>query len=169
MIDAALIERELRGIVSQTEGLSITDGYWLGDEAAKRQVADNFRAGRLQLQAARRNALNGLDAIKRGDLEYADLARREAKSLLLAAFASRLKPSQIEDLMRDASPRGRRRSNDERDKRLAEEVTKQEAAGLIGPHARQAAIKADAILKEAFRGMGDAAIRAAVRRGKEIL
>lgn len=145
MSDAAWIRDRLVRLIEATPGEPVTAGYWVGDKAAERRVSDNFQSGRLYWQQAREGAKRGLVAFDSGDIEYAELALRNAEGLRAAAIEAQLKPSQFAPLMRDAETRGRK-ADISRDQRLAAGVAAQEALGLTGKAARSAAIEADLLI-----------------------
>jgi hypothetical protein len=168
MIDPDWIEHCLKEIVASTPGERISGGFWVGDVAAERRASDNLRSGRIYWHQSRESALRGLDALKRGDMDYAELAWRSALALRAAANEAQLKPSQFALLQRDAGARGRTadQTRRTRDELLAAEVDKQEAKGLKGHHARAAAIAANPELSRAFREISPAGIRAALKKGR---
>lgn len=166
MIDPDYMAECLRRIISATHGERITRGYWIGNQAAERQVNDNLISGRIEWQSARETAERALGALEAGDIAYAKIGLREAKNLMAAAYERNLKPSDIERVRHDAKLRGTK-SEAVRDSRLVQAVDRYEAQGLSGKAARQAALEGDLILSHAFRDMTDAGIRAAIRRGRK--
>lgn len=164
--DYEYIEQRLRRLIAATPGEHITRGFWVGDKAEERRVADNLRSGALEWQAAREGAMHALDALQAGEVEIAELGLRNAEGLRAAAMEKRLKPSQYAPLQRNAELRGRT-TEASRDERLAAAVEKQERQGLKGKEARAAAIKADPFLYASFKTVTDAGIRAAIRRARK--
>jgi len=165
MIDPDWIKRRLKEIVASTQGERISTGFWVGDTAAERRASDNLRSGRIHWQQSRESAQRGLEALAKGDMEYAELALRSAEALRATAIEGQLKPSQFETLLRDAGVRGTK-AKKTRDELLALEVAKQEAKGLKDKAARKAAIAANPELSRAFANIGDPGIRAALKRGR---
>jgi hypothetical protein len=82
-------------------------GWWLGDRAAERRVADDLTAGRIHFLGARENAEHGLEALDGGDLELASAALDQAELLYVAALECRVRPKDITELGAAAKRRGR--------------------------------------------------------------
>lgn len=156
----------LAQLIAATPETDVTVGFWVGDKAGERRVSDNIRSGRVHWRAARHSALNGIEALDRGDLEGAELLLRNAEGLRAAAIEAQVTQSQFEALLRDAKPRAGKGNERDRDERLADAVEAQISKGLKGPAAREAAIRADPVLQAAFAGKGKEAIAAALRRGR---
>lgn len=164
-MDAEYLRDRLERLIEATPEIDITVGAWVGDKAGERRVADNLAAGRIHFRSARRRAKLGLEVLTAGDLKFAELLLRDAEGLRAAAIEAQLNTAQFAALLQDAKPRGKV-SNADRDRRLAAAVAEQERGGLKGKAARLAALAANPDLQAAFAGMGDAAIRAAINRGK---
>jgi len=161
------LRRKLQQIIEATPAAGVKGGgFWVGDKAEERRVLDDVRAGRLSWWSALQHARRGLDALDLGNEELASAFLEEAQRLRAAAIEARMKPADYADLGSSARPRGQQPRTAGRDARLAAAVAA--AAPLVGKSARLAALAADPELAEAFKGMGDAAIRAAVRRGEKL-
>jgi len=158
----------LRRVVAETEGATIEPPvYWEGDTAGKRRVLDDLRSGRLAFRRARQDAIAGLNALDRGEVELARAFMREAEGHLISAQLNRPQKKRKAALTMSAKRRGRKRTTEERNRRLAEAVAAQEARGLVGSMARAAAFRADPALHTEFKGLLRPAVSKALREGKK--
>jgi hypothetical protein len=130
-------------------------------------VLDDQRSGRLAWRKAHQSAQIGLEALDRDDVELATLALRQATALAAAAEEVRPKKKSRATLTTSAKRRGRKKENEERNRRLVAAVEAQEAQGLTGKPAYDAAIKSDPELAVAFKGMLGAGIRKILREAKK--
>ena len=141
-------------------------GWWEAedgttDAADRRRVLDDLRFGRLHWRQAREHAQRALAALDAGDLALAEVGLREAKGLAACALEARMQPKDYAELNGAAAPRGRAALAG-RDRRFAAAVAAQEAAGIFGKAARNAALRDDPSLAAEFgMGIGDAALRRA--------
>ena len=163
MRTAVDLEADLRGLLAEMPASTATAGYWVVDAATEKRAQDNFNAGRLDWNMARRAIVLGLEAVAAGNLDVAEEFISIAESFQLSAFRRKMTRQQLADLTGNAGLRGRT-TNLERNERLAAAVAAQETIGLKGMAARNAAINADAFLTAEFGQMGDAGIRAALRK-----
>ena len=166
MRTAAELEADLRGLLAETPRSDATAGFWVGDAAETKRAQDNFDAGGLDWKQARRAIVLGLEAVAAGNLDAAEEFISIAESFQLSAFRRKMTRQQLADLSGNAGLRGRT-TNLERNERLAAAVAEQESIGLKGMAARKAAVNADTDLKAAFGQMGDAGIRAALRKARK--
>lgn len=162
------LRKHLQRIVAAAQGDEISTGFWVGDKAAERAVMDNLQVRRIHFQTAREGARRGLEALENGDIEYAKKALRECQLLGAAAIEAQLKPSQRKALSKDAALRGAKGKGD-RDKRLAVAIAEQEVLGLKNKAARHAAFRANPTLADEYKDLGEAGVRAAIKRGKSKL
>lgn len=137
--------------------------------AEKDRVFDNLRAGSIHFAQAGVTASHGMEALDRGDHEYAELALRSAESLLATAMAMQMRPKNWEKLRSDAGLRGAPKKNENLNRRLAEAVAEQERLGLKRKAARNKAIENDAVLKAAFDNKSDGWIRECLAAGRRSL
>lgn len=103
------LKRRLLRLQEATASAASADvgGWWVGDVAGERQVADNISAGRLSWRAAHRCAKAGLAALAEDNLEMAQTYAWEATDHFIAAVLSRLRPSDLAVLEKPAARRGR--------------------------------------------------------------
>ena len=141
-------------------------GYWLGDVAEERRIEDDLGSGRADWKGAHRAAKLGVESLDAGNLKAAEEFAWIAVEYLLAALNSRIEPADLKFLSNSAARRGRPSATSDRNRRLAEAVATQEASGLRGKAAWQAAFAADRSLEDAFCGLGPEAIAKAIQRGK---
>jgi len=166
MRTAAELEADLRGLLAETPRSDATAGFWAGDAAETKRAQDNFDAGGLDWKQARTAIVLGLEAVAAGNLDVAAAFISIAESFQLSSFRRKMTRQQLADLAGNAGLRGRV-TNLGRNERLAAAVAAQESIGLKGMAARRAAVNADAYLKAEFGQMGDAGIRAALRKSRE--
>lgn len=174
MTDDPLLRREIVSIMEMTADASDAPaGWWEGEAGAvvaadRRRVLDDLRAGRLHWREARDHAERALAALDAGDLALAEIGLRSAKALVAIALARQVGATGIAVLNGAASSRGRS-ALASRDRRFADAVAAQEAKGVFGKAARAAALRADPALAAEFDpGIGDAALRAALRRAEKL-
>ena len=137
--------------------------------AEKDRVFDNLRAGSIHFAQAGVTASHGMEALDRGDHEYAELALRSAESLLATAMAMQLEPDDVKSLSGNAKRRGRRSTTADRNRRLAEAVAALKHEGHSEQAAIKIAIEGDAGLKMAFRNMSPSGIYKALQKGADLL
>lgn len=168
MTDAAFLRARLEQLRDATRNDVPASAFWVGDKAAERLAKDNLRSGALAFQAAHNHAKKGLEAFDRGDLDYANAARREAETLLIAALARQV-PAEGLKKLRTGAGRRARPSAGERDLRLARAVIEQKARGFTGVSARAEAFKSDPELAQLFADVKEDGVRKALRKGLRLL
>src|SRR3954471_16415554 len=164
------IRQRLAEVVAATEGAATAiepPSYWEGDKAGKRRVLDDLRSGRLAWRRAHLDALAGLKALHRGEGGLAEAFMREAEGHYVSAQMNRPQKKGKAALTTSAKRRGRKRTTEERNRKLAEAVAMQEARGLVGSAALAAAYRADPALKAEFKGLLRPAVSKALRDGKK--
>ncbi len=111
-MDEEQLKRRLSRIVARTEGAQnvAVPGWWGLGNADERRVMDDQRTGRLAWRAARRRAMIGLDAVRAGELEKAEVYLWCALDSYVEALESRIEPRDLEFLSNSARPRGRKKS-----------------------------------------------------------
>lgn len=113
MIDDLNLRQRLTDLIAKTasgEGLP-AGAYYRGDVAGKRQVEDDFAAGRDQMWTAHENAKDALRALDQGALTTALAFAWAATDFYIAsleAVAARIRPSE-KPTLRPAGRRGRPR------------------------------------------------------------
>jgi hypothetical protein len=110
-VDEASLRRQLKSISERTSAarnLPVSYAWWDGDVAGKRQVFDDFEAGRSAWRAALHSAEDGLKALDRGDLREAESFFVNAIWLYIDVLEKRVRPSDMSALGRPSKKRGRR-------------------------------------------------------------
>ncbi len=107
-MDDGALRRRLEAVVEKTMSAQELPpaSYWVDDVAGERRVQDDMDAGRFNWRAAHRNALAGITALEKGDLETAELCAWAATGFYIAALEARVRPSDMDVLQKPARRRG---------------------------------------------------------------
>ncbi|WP_414462768.1 hypothetical protein [Hyphomicrobium sp. DY-1] len=166
MSDLRILRDQLEKLLAISDN-RVSEPSWMdGDKADERRAFDDLRSGAVAFRAANEHARRGLEALDGGEAEYATAALREGKHFLAEAFERQLTSDGLKKLRTGAGRRGRPATTKDRNAAAADAVIEQEAKGISRKAARDAAIRSNPDLDEAFRGLTDETIKKSVRKGR---
>jgi hypothetical protein len=114
MNEIDVLRRRLEVLVAKTAAAErFEPAAWYGrDRAGERRASDDLRAGRLAWQSAWRHARSAIEALDAGDLSYAQQLAWSATDFYVSALEGRVRPADMETLVRGSARRRGRRPKD---------------------------------------------------------